>query len=86
MQQVHFQLHFKTGRTSINADALPRIPWDCILNAETVTFIINIIQSKEIPTFEAYVGSAMQLHKVEVKTYPNKMTLEQWQKTTIGRS
>ena len=77
MANYHFQLHYKTGRTNIDADALSRIPWDHTLNSETVKAITNITQSTVIPTFKAYVESAIHFYQVEVKTHPTKMTLEQ---------
>ena len=75
LTNYHFQLHYKTGRTNLDEDALSRIPRDCNLDSETVKAIINITKSDEAPTFEVYVGSAMQLHQVDIKTYPTTMTL-----------
>ena len=47
LANYNFRLHFESGKSKGEANALSRIPWDRVINLDTVKFLIaNVVKSQ----------------------------------------
>ena len=71
-------LHYKSGKTNVEADALSRIPWKWELRDPIVKAILTSTENKLVPVVATLYQEA-KVHKLPgPKPKPQQMTVEDW--------
>ena len=78
LANYNFSIHYKSGKTNVDADALSRIPWDRDVDIEGVQALIQGITARPQVLYEATSCSLRACEELQVETKPGNMTLEQW--------
>ena len=70
---MNFRIHYKPGRSNIDADALSRIPWSEHLSNEEVQATLKGCIEKPEYIWEAYACSALIVEDLQQNMEPSKM-------------
>ena len=82
----NFNLHYKSGKSNMDADALSRIPWtkgyDKLIDESTMKAIISagtvINCSNTAVEFSSALHTNHEINLQTGKVVPNKMTNKEW--------
>ena len=86
LADYNFNLHYKSGKSNIDADALSRIPWtkryDKLIDESTMKAIISagtaINRSNTAVEFSSVLHTNHEINLGAGKVTPNKMTNKEW--------
>ena len=59
LANYNFRLHYKSGKSNVEADALSRITWDRVIDQKTVKSLMVNAEIKSNVVVEVYVGSTV---------------------------
>ena len=77
---MNFNLHYKPGRTNINADALSRLPCCEKIDNEEVQAILKDCLEQPRFHWEAYACSARVVEDLQANSTPTRMGVREWRK------
>ena len=77
---MDFTLHYKPGRTNIDADALSRLTCSEKIESEEVQAILKGCLEQPKFLWEAYACSARVAEDLKVNLTPSRMEVPEWRK------
>ena len=77
---MNFRIHYKPGKSNIDADALSRIPWSEHVSDEEVQATLKGCLEKPECLWEAYACSVQILEDLQQNMEPSKMNSKDWSK------
>ena len=77
---MNFNLHYKPGRTNIDADALSRLPYSERIDNDEVQAILKGWLEQPRFLWEAYSCSARVVEDLQASSTPTRMGVKEWKK------
>ena len=78
LANYNFRLHYRTGKSNVEADALSRIPWDWVIDEETISSLMANVVSKSGSVVESYLNTKLPVHSMAAKVTVSNITTKQW--------
>ena len=78
LANYNFRLHYRMGKSNVEADALSRIPWDRVIDEETISSLIANVVSKSGSVVESYLNTKLPVHSMAAKVTVSNITTKQW--------
>ena len=76
----NFRFHYKSRKSNVETDALSRLPWDMIINQETVKSLMENAVTKPNVTVEACAGRAVTINK-SASVFPiPRISRQKWER------